>query len=68
MNDTSHLPLYAWIIIACLLLSQSIWLFRDAQKCRRNPWIWGIWGITGAPTPLIVYLIVVRKIFKKKNV
>jgi len=58
--------LYQWIIIAVLLLSQSMWLFRDAQKRKANPWIWGIWGLTSVPTPLIVYLIVVRKIFRKK--
>lgn len=61
------LPLYLWIIIGILLLTQSIWLFRDAQKRKAHPWIWGIWGIMSVPTPLIVYLIVVRKIFKKNK-
>jgi hypothetical protein len=49
-----------------LLLLQSIWLFRDAQKRKANPWLWGIWALTSVPTPLIVYFIVVRKIFRKK--
>ena len=61
------LPLYQWIILGALLLSQSVWLFRDAQKRKTHPWIWGIWGLTSVPTPLIVYLIVVRKIFKKNK-
>jgi hypothetical protein len=66
MTHTYDMPFYCWIIIACLLLTQSTWLFRDAQKHKSNPWLWGIWGITSAPTPLVVYLIVVRKIFRKK--
>jgi len=60
------LTLFHWIILGVLLLSQSMWLFRDAQKRKANPWIWGIWALTSVPTPLIVYLIVVRKIFRKK--
>jgi len=65
--EQTALPLYQWIILGILLLTQSIWLFRDAQKRKSVPWLWGIWGLTSVPTPLVVYLIAVRKIFKKKK-
>jgi hypothetical protein len=67
MKELESLPLYFWIILACLLLPQSIWLFKDAQKHKAYPWFWGIWGLIKFPTPLVVYLIFVRKIFKKKK-
>jgi hypothetical protein len=65
---TTHiatLPLYQWMLVGLLLLSQSIWLFRDAQKRSAYPWLWGLWGLIQFPTPLVVYLIIVRKIFRK---
>ncbi|UKS25710.1 sigmaY antisigma factor component [Paenibacillus sp. HWE-109] len=59
------LPLWAWISLAILLLSQSTWLFVDARKrSARYPWFWGIWGIIQMPTPLIIYLFAVRKIHR----
>jgi hypothetical protein len=61
------LPLYLWILLGAVLLAQSIWLFRDAQKHSAYPWLWGLWGLIKFPTPLVVYLIVVRKIFKKRK-
>jgi hypothetical protein len=66
-QEFSTIPLYAWIIIGTLLLSESIWLFRDAQKHKTIPWLWGLWALTSFPTPLVVYLIVVRKVFKKSK-
>ena len=62
-----ELPLPAWIALAVLLLTQSSWLFLDAQKHKAKPWLWGLWGLTQFPTPLVVYLIVVRKVFRKKK-
>lgn len=61
-----ELPLAAWFGIAVLLLVQGTWLFLDARKRLRYPWFWGIWGLTGFPTPLIVYLIV-RQIVEKRR-
>lgn len=65
MQDLEKMPLYAWIIIGTLLLCQSIWIFRDAQRRKTFPWLWGLWALTSCPTPLIVYLIFERKIFKR---
>jgi short subunit fatty acids transporter len=56
-----------WALLAVLLLSQSIWLFRDAQKRNAKPWLWGFWGLLNFPTPLIVYLILIRKVFRSKK-
>ena len=66
-QEFGTLPLYAWIILGTLLLSQSIWIFRDAQKRKIFPWLWGFWALTSVPTPLVVYLIFERKIFKKSK-
>lgn len=66
-KNLNELPLYAWILLGILLLGQSIWMFRDAQKHKTIPWLWGLWALTSVPTPLVVYLIAVRKIFKKNK-
>lgn len=49
-----------WLmLIGILLLLQGTWIFQDARKRGRFPWLWGLWGITGFPTPLIIYWFVV---------
>lgn len=47
-----------WIFVAAVLLLQGTWLFRDAQKrgLGKLAWFWGIWGLTGAPSPTICYV------------
>jgi len=67
LQPYATLPLYLWVLLGVLLLSESTWLFRNAQKHSKYPWLWGLWGLTSFPTPLVVYLIVVRKIFKKSK-
>jgi hypothetical protein len=52
------------IVVAAILLSQSIFLFTDARKHGHNYWLWGILGLIQAPFPMLVYLIFARKIFK----
>ena len=63
----NQMPWWAWILLFVILFSQSFWIFRDAGKRGANSWLWGFWGLLQFPTPLVVYLIVVRKIFKKKK-
>jgi hypothetical protein len=65
IEELRTIPLIGWIAIAIILLTQSIWLFRDAQKQGVNPWFWGIWGLTNAPSVAIVYWLVVRRKSKK---
>jgi len=54
------LPVWAWLLLAALLLAQGIWLFRDARKRDARHWFWGLWGCIQFPTPLVVYWLLVR--------
>lgn len=65
ISELSLIPLWGWVILGVLLFSQSLWLFRNAQKNGVNPWFWGIWGLLHVPTPLVVYWLVVRKGWQK---
>lgn len=56
------------IIVAIILLSQSLFLFLNAKKYQHNHWLWGILGLIQAPFPTIVYLIFVRKVWQKSKV
>ena len=60
-TELTQIPFIGWALLAVILFSQSIWLFQDAQKRHANPWLWGLWGLIQCPTPLVVYLLVVRK-------
>ncbi|RAU95070.1 transcriptional regulator [Paenibacillus sp. YN15] len=52
-----------WMVILALLIviAQSLFLFIDARKRGRFPWLWGLWGLIHAPLPLIVYFLTVRR-------
>jgi hypothetical protein len=54
------------ILVAAVLLLQSIFLFLDARKRNHNYWLWGIVGLIQAPMPTLFYLLFVRKIFRKR--
>ena len=54
------------ILVAAVLLLQSIFLFLDARKRNHNYWLWGIIGLIQAPMPTLFYLLFVRKIFRKR--
>lgn len=63
-----EVPLYVWLILPPILLFQGTWMFLDARKHDANPWFWGIWGMINTPTPLLLYLVFVRKIgFRKRR-
>ncbi|NUU75555.1 hypothetical protein HP552_09960 [Paenibacillus xylanilyticus] len=64
MNEISPIWL---ILIAIVLFVQGTWIFQDARKRGRFPWLWGLWGITGFPTPLIVYWLVVVRSERKRS-
>lgn len=55
------------IVVAIILLSQSLFLFIHAKKYQHNYWLWGILGLIQAPFPTIVYLIFVRKVWQKEK-
>jgi hypothetical protein len=54
------------ILVAAILLTQSIYLFLDARKRNYNYWLWGVVGLIQAPMPTLFYLIFVRKIFRRE--
>jgi hypothetical protein len=56
------------ILVAAVLLLQSIFLFLDARKRNHNYWLWGIIGLIQAPMPTLFYLLFIRKIFRKRTV
>jgi hypothetical protein len=64
-HPSNELPLWAWIAIALVLLVQGGWLFYDARRRGRFPWIWGIWGLMSFPLPTVLYLIFDRKLFRR---
>ena len=66
LNELSSTPLPLLVVIAFILICQSSWMFWDAQKRGHNAWLWGFLGLIQFPMYLIVYLIFVRKIFKRK--
>ncbi|MBE1555215.1 putative membrane protein [Filibacter limicola] len=65
-NELSSTPLWLLVVIAFILICQSSWMFWDAQKRGHNAWLWGFLGLIQFPMYLIIYLIFVRKIFKRK--
>lgn len=55
-------PIWFIAIIVIFVFCQGVWIFLDAQKRGRFPWLWGLWGISNFPLPLIVYYFtVIRK-------
>ncbi|WNS76734.1 sigma-Y antisigma factor component [Bacillus sp. DTU_2020_1000418_1_SI_GHA_SEK_038] len=65
MNEEVSLPLL--IVVAVILISQSTFLFTNARKHGHNYWLWGILGLIQAPVPTLVYLLFVRKLWRKKK-
>ncbi|BFH60996.1 MULTISPECIES: hypothetical protein [Paenibacillus] len=61
MHNTNEgpLPVWAWILLAaCILLTQSLWLFRNARRHTKYYWIWGLIGLIQCPSPLVAYWLV----------
>lgn len=68
MNDYfATPPLWLLIVVGVILFIQAVWIFNDAIKHGITPWLWGIWALASFPLPLIIYLIVERKIFRRKQ-
>ncbi|WP_108671948.1 sigma-Y antisigma factor component [Peribacillus acanthi] len=51
--------------VVVILLAQSIFLFIDARKHGHNYWFWGIVGLIQAPMPILIYMLLIRKVYKK---
>lgn len=61
MKELQEAPFWLWILVPAILMLQGTWLFRNAQGRGKGKmaWFWGIWGLTGAPTPAVCYLLFV---------
>jgi bacteriorhodopsin len=66
-RDLSIIPIWAWIVLAVVLLTQSVWVFNDASKRGMNQWLWGVFALLNTPTNLIVYLIVSRSVLGSRK-
>ncbi|BCG61004.1 hypothetical protein PUR_44290 [Paenibacillus sp. URB8-2] len=53
------MPLWAWAVLATVLMTQGALLFRDARARGRWHWFWGLWGMTTFPLPTVLYLLLV---------
>ncbi len=52
-------PIWAWILLAAILLTQAYVIFSDARKRGYNAWAWGAFGLLNFPSSLIIYYVVV---------
>ncbi|MGD7045573.1 sigmaY antisigma factor component [Jeotgalibacillus proteolyticus] len=57
MNDLKEVPIVFFILLAIILLAQSIYLFIDARKRGHARWFWGLWGMIQTPMPILIYLL-----------
>lgn len=51
-------PVWAWFLLASVLITQAYVIFNDAKKRGRNAWAWGAFGLLNFPGSLIIYYIV----------
>lgn len=65
MSTFLYVPWATALLVVAILLTQGIWLFVDARHHTRWPWLWGLWGLVQCPGPAIVYLLVVRKVWRR---
>lgn len=64
-NDLSVIPLPLWFLIAAILLTQSILIYKDAEKRGENKWLWGLFGLLNCPTNGFIYWFVTRKVWQR---
>lgn len=62
----NEIPIWILCVIIIVLFVQGVYLFVDARKRNAYPWFWGVIGILSFPLPVILYAILVKKLFRKK--
>lgn len=55
----SDIPVWAWFLLAVLVICQATFIFNDARKRGYNAWAWGALGLLNVPSSLIIYYLVV---------
>lgn len=63
--DVNTLPLWVWFILALALLTQSILIYRDAEKRGENKWLWGLFGLLNVPSSGLIYYVISRKVWRR---
>lgn len=61
----SEIPWYLWLVIAALLLSQGLWVYRDAEARGENKWAWGLFGLMNFPSSGLIYWFVTRRVWER---
>lgn len=64
-NDLSVIPLPLWFLIAAILFTQSILIYKDAEKRGENKWLWGLFGLLNCPSSGFIYWFVTRKVWQR---
>jgi hypothetical protein len=67
LANLQQIPLFVWIIIGALLLTQGIWIFLDASRRGDRKFLWGFFGLLSVPGNLVIYLLVTRLLVKTKS-
>jgi dolichyl-phosphate-mannose--protein O-mannosyl transferase len=60
-------PIGVLVLVGCILLFQSLWLFRNARRHTKYYWFWGVIGLIHFPTPLIVYWFIYIYLPRRKG-
>lgn len=67
MDELQQFPLWFYIILMSILVTQSIYLYIDARKRGHARWFWGLWGMIQAPMPILLYLLWSRVIIPARK-
>jgi len=65
LEELLALPWYVWVILPPVLFAQGTWLFVDARRRYSFPWFWGLWGMISFPLPIVLYLLIVRRMDRR---
>lgn len=57
MEELKSIPLWVLMLLAVLLIAQSLFLFFHSRNNDQWKWFWGIWGCMQVPTPIIAYFL-----------
>ena len=68
MDFSNNSLIIALAIFLPIVLIQGTWVFYDARRRKEKYyWLWGIFALLNTPGNLLIYLLVTRVIFNKKN-
>ncbi|QHT45813.1 sigma-Y antisigma factor component [Halobacillus sp. ACCC02827] len=59
------IPLWGFLLLGTVLLTQSSILFIKARRIDKAPWFWGLIGIIQFPVPSILFFILRRTVWRE---